>query len=667
MNASSTAAGSLTRCAREYASCAPLPRAGEGGRAQRGRARAARLAEHSTITPLHCLLLLTILFAAAPNATATITSTSLRIEGAGLRVITDSVTTGVDLPVTIQTEFGGRQNDEAIAIEGVVATGDLTGPGIDAPIQLTTAPGHKFQVPGLSRQGVYILQNIRLMNGAEFLQYATPATATIIVADLFSTKVSVRQLSPDEIRERGISIDARNFEVYEYTFTFLTADGGIVVIPYPVIFDPRTREVQPIPGENPYVLPGPGLIEPPRWTPPTILPTEFADEGQLPQPGKDPIDRETAAPRISIPAAIVIPNSLAVLHQFFAISVMVTNGAPEGSAARLEDLRATIRIPTALRTVKTIPEVSFGQAVPIVEPETGVTFLVAQARGEAEWTLEGLQPGTHRIDFELRATLRQPGQNDVPLRATPSAAVVVHDPRFNINFSHPDTVRKGIEYSTYAFITNMSANTQSITVNSGIESCEVNPQANVCRLDGGATDLMTIPPGEMRLIAYRLRAGVTGRVFATAGSISGNLSASVSLHMGVSESGIPLSPVTLILPHYAQYVSPGVVGANLELLGLGFSLATAPLNQMTAKFPRVIKTDVFQRAVDIARAGQRIFITDSDPAARRDSIANLALDLLGNGGYELREWDELRRRVTRWKWFVISKYAVTDQPNRSAA
>lgn len=593
------------------------------------------------VRTLVCALLVSL--AGANTALANITSASLRIEGAGLKVITQTVTTGIDLPVTVQTEFGGKQNDQAIVIEGVTATGELTGPGLDAPIQLTTAPGHQFQIPGLSLPGVYYLQNIRMMKGEEFLQYATPAVATITVADLLQTSVTVKQLSPAELRARGITVDSRNYDVYEYTFTFLI-NGQEVKINFPVVIDPRTHQVQPAGGEHPYVLPPPGLINPPRWSPPTIIPMDFGAEGEI-DFGQEPKEKQPQARGASIPAAIVIPNGLSVLHQFFGVLVMVQNGAPEGSDARLEDIRATIRIPTALRTAGTKPQVSFGQPVPIVEPQTGVRFLIAQARGEAEWTLEGLQAGTHRIDFDIRATLRQSGQADLALRAAPSASIVVHDPRFNINFSHPDTVRKGIEYSTYAFVTNMSATAQSVTLTSGIESCESNPEANVCRLTGETTDLLTIPAGEMRLIEYRLRAGVTGKVFATAGSLSNTdvLSASVRLHMGVSESGIPLSPATLILPHYAQYVSPGIVSANLQLFGLGYSLATAPLNQMTARFPRVIKTDVFQRAVDVARAGQRIFITNDDPAARRDSVAHLALDLLGNGGYELREWDELRR------------------------
>ncbi|MDQ3281070.1 MAG: Ig-like domain-containing protein, partial [Acidobacteriota bacterium] len=590
------------------------------------------------------LFALIVSAAAALPALANITSASLQIQGAELDVVDTPIVVGIDMPSTVQTKFGGKMNAEAVALDGVVAVGDLTGPGLETPIQLTTAPGYKFQIPGLSQKGDYLLQNVRLMKGTEFLQYATHGVVKIRVDDLLQTEITVKQLSPDELRKRGIVIDARNFDVYEFSFTFII-DGQPVQIPFPVIVDRRTHEVQPVPGESPYVIPNSKLVEPPRWSPPQVIPLDFGEEDGLPEVPAEEHEKAEVAPRPSIPAAIVVPNGLAVLHQFFAVSMMVTNGAPKDSTARVENIRATIKIPTALRTVKTAPEVAFGQPVPIVEPTTKATFLVAQARGEAEWTLEGLTPGTHRIDFDLRATLKQDGQEDIPLRATPSAAIVVHDPRFNVTFSHPEVVRKGNEYSTYAFITNMSATDQSIELANFVEGCDINPGANVCRLNRDKTDLMTIPAGDMRMIEYRLRSNVTGQVFATAGSVSdtSTVQATIKLHMGVSESGIPLSPATLLMPWYAQYVNPEVVSANLQLLGLGYSLATAPLNQMTAKFPRVIKTDVFTRAVDIARAGQRIFITNDAPAAKRDTIAQLALDLLGNGGFELRQWDELRR------------------------
>ncbi|HVS32818.1 MAG TPA: Ig-like domain-containing protein [Thermoanaerobaculia bacterium] len=568
-----------------------------------------------------------------------IASADLQIQGVGLRVITISASTGLDIPAVIQTEFGGKQNEEAQVVEGLLAVGELSGPGIDAPIRLETAPGHKFQIPGLSREGVYFLQNIRLMKGDDFLQSATPAVATITVSNLLQTSVRVRQLSAEEIRARGISIDPRNYEVYEYTFSFLV-NGQIVEVPFPVVIDPRTHEARPIVEETPYRLPPVSQVLPPRWHPPDISTFELYAGDEQPEPVDDPV-RRTGTGRPAIPAALIIPNNLAVLHQFFAVTLMVTNGAPSGSNVTLDAVTGQIKPPASLRTVKSNPSVSFNQPVPIVDATTGVTFLVAEAKGEVDWTMEGLQPGTHTVEVEVRATYKSPGQPDFPMRGSVRASVVVHDPRFNVTFSHPDTVRKDIEYSTYSFITNMSGAAQNIKVTNGVPGCAEAPGANVCRVDGTpATHDLEIPAGEMRSIEYKLKPGITGHVFATAGSVSDeNITAAVQLHMGVSESGVPLSPATLVMPYYSRFVSQPMVSANLQLLGLGYSLATAPLTPALAKHPHIIKTDVFQRATDIARAGQRVFLGED----MRDALVHMSLDLLGNSR-ELAEWDELRRR-----------------------
>src|SRR5688500_3421774 len=161
-------------------------------------------------------IVLALMFSAATVLGADITSATLQIQGTGLRVATESVTTAIDVPTTIQTEFAGKRNDEAPNVPGLIAAGDLTGPGLDTPIQLTTAPGHRFQIPGLPREGTYLLQNVRLMNGNDFVQQAAPSVAVITVANILQPKVRVRQLTPEEIRSRGIVVDGRNFEVYEY-------------------------------------------------------------------------------------------------------------------------------------------------------------------------------------------------------------------------------------------------------------------------------------------------------------------------------------------------------------------------------------------------------------------------------------------------------------------
>jgi hypothetical protein len=589
------------------------------------------------------LVVLSSLIAAGGGGTAlaqNIASADLQIQGVGLRVITVAATTGIDIPASIQTEFGGKQNDEAPAVEGLVAAGELDGPGIELPIRLETAPGHKFVLPALSREGIYFLRNIRLLKGTEFLQSATPSIATITVSNLLQTSVKVRQLTPEELRARGITIDARNYEVFEYTFSFFI-DGKLVEIPYPVIIDKRTREARPLPEQTQFVLPPIQNVVPPRWTPPEIYSFGLGGGGELPEEQEQAPAPGGGGGRPSIPAALVIPNNLAVLHQFFAVTLMVTNGAPEGSSVKLDSVTAMIRTPTELRVVKSVPAAAFNQPVSVVDESNGVTFLMAQAKGDVDWTVEGLKPGTHTLEVEVRATYKSPGQADFPLKGTVKATVIVHDPRFNITFSHPDTVRKGIDYSTYSFITNMSPAAQTIRVSSGVQKCAQSPLANICQVDDAADFVeLTIPPGEMRMIEYKLRPSVTGFVYANAGSVSDdNITAAVQLHMGVSESGIPLSPATLVMPYYAQFVNQDLVEANLQLLGLGYSIATAPLTQALASHPRVIKTDVFRRAVDIARAGQHIFLGEE----ARDAVAHMTLDLLGNA-IELREWDDLRRQ-----------------------
>ena len=125
---------------------------------------------------LRALALLLIGISAAGNAVAgEIAAADLQIQGVGLKVVNVSVATGLNIPAAVQTEFGGKQNDQAPVVEGLLAVGELSGPGIDVPIRLETAPGQKFQIPGLQREGIYFLQNIRLMKGDDFLQPATPA------------------------------------------------------------------------------------------------------------------------------------------------------------------------------------------------------------------------------------------------------------------------------------------------------------------------------------------------------------------------------------------------------------------------------------------------------------------------------------------------------------
>jgi Bacterial Ig-like domain/Carboxypeptidase regulatory-like domain len=602
------------------------------------------------------LAIVAALLAACGSAAAgEVAKAQLDIVGLSLEVEREPVTTGADIPSRVQTIFGGRKNDEAPAVPGMSVLGELTGPGILTPISLVTVPGHAFSIPALPEEGEYALQNIRLVGaGGEFLQQAVPSFAVIRVTGILQTQVRVRQLTADELRARGINLDARNFDVFEYTMVF-AVDGKEVVIPYPVIIDRRTHTIVQVPRESPYSLPPlTSNQQPPRFQPPDMFPMnleEIGTGGSVPQSGGTQNGGGAQPQRPRIPAALVVPNGFGVLHQFFAVILQVDNASPD-TKIRLDSISATVDAPSQLRVAKVMPAVSIGQPVPIHDSATGATYLVAGATGKAEWTLEALKAGTHAVDIEVLATYQKDGQPDVPLRGHVATSLVVSDPRFQINFSHPDVVRKDETYTAYAFLTNLSPQRQHVVLDTtAVPPCTSGAAAaNICRVDGDGTFELDLEPGQMVPVPYRLTSDITGHVYAAAGSANDEtLGVSVRLTMGVSASGIPLSPATLVMPHYAQFLPPDLVADHLQLLGLGYSLATAPLNAFTAKFPRVIRTDVFQCAQELARAGQRVFITN--PSLNRDAFFHLALDLLGNVervdqlaiAPELREWDQLRR------------------------
>src|SRR3954447_10313162 len=234
---------------------------------------------------------------AQSSGSANIAATDVYISGSSLALEDVTATTGVNIPVQIQTSFGGLKNEQAPKVPELSAVGDLTGPGLSSPITLTTDPGHAFTIPGLPAEGTYLLQNVRLMRGSTFVQAAVPSSAAITVADILKTKVSVRQLTAAELRARGITIDARNFDVYEYTLSFFVGNKEVLV-PFPVMIDKRTHEITPINNEPKYSIPGfKNAPTPPRWGPPQVIPLEIIPDDGLPEPpDRDNESTQSGAP-----------------------------------------------------------------------------------------------------------------------------------------------------------------------------------------------------------------------------------------------------------------------------------------------------------------------------------------------------------------------------------
>ncbi|MGA8808314.1 MAG: hypothetical protein WB973_10590, partial [Thermoanaerobaculia bacterium] len=177
-------------------------------------------------------VLLLIAAAAAPRSHAQqIDSANLLITGVALEVPA-SVDTGADIPAVIQTTFGRKMNDD-VPETGMTAAGDLTGPGLTAPVLLTTRPGGKFTLPPLHEQGDYTVLNIRLVDSkGVFVQYATPTSTVVHVVGVLGTTVTIHQLTPDDLRARGITIDSRNYDVYGRRTDVKHTDGSSEHVDY---------------------------------------------------------------------------------------------------------------------------------------------------------------------------------------------------------------------------------------------------------------------------------------------------------------------------------------------------------------------------------------------------------------------------------------------------
>ena len=246
------------------------------------------------------------------------------------------------------------------SVEGLIAVGELTGPGIETPIRLETAPGHKFPIPGLSQRRHLLPPEHPPDEGhASSCSTRRPSIAAITVTNLLQTNVSVRQLTPEELRARGITVDApqlRRLRIHLLLHRRRRDRGD----PVPGDHRPAHARGAPCTPELEYKLPPITQIAPPRWSPPEVIPFELGTGRRLPGAGTGPRARRPRRP--SIPAALVIPNSLAVLHQFFAVTLMVTNGAPRERNVSLDAVTAQFKPPATLRTVKSTPAIRLRSA-----------------------------------------------------------------------------------------------------------------------------------------------------------------------------------------------------------------------------------------------------------------------------------------------------------------
>ena len=254
----------------------------------------------------------------------------LAIRGAVLTVSPESQEVAPGLPTVVRTTLG--QLEPGQVPPGLRVEGDLSGPGLNEPLALTTTPGDVFRIPGLNRQGTYTLSNIRLVEGDRTVSAAVPDSVEILVHRLVISSITSRQLTPEEMDVYGIVIDSDNYTAWHYSVGF-QIEGGTVEVPFDIMLGPQGMTLLEAPRSYALPVPRPDLPEVP-------LPT--VNSGSLGPPSQEIPSIETQDLQVleetPIPGFIIIPTDIAFLNQFFSVIMVVQNGSLAGSGLELRDL-----------------------------------------------------------------------------------------------------------------------------------------------------------------------------------------------------------------------------------------------------------------------------------------------------------------------------------------
>jgi len=488
------------------------------------------------------LILLISGTASAQQAPAPLTSFNFTIVGVQMNVGPEYQ--AVPKGIASQVTTGFTTNGEPLAPEvaamlpqDFTVTGDLTGPTIVSKLTLTTRAGQPFQLPTFPLAGKYTLSNLRVIDGAgKAFMAAVPQSVTIeSINDPLITSVTTHQLTLEEIQQQGIVVDSSNFTVYQFNAAIGTQSNQ-QPISFPVVIPNQSTLVQ-----NPEPLPQSGVdLNMPTYNEmPPQLPTNVSMEGFMLDAGEGDQQTLQNAGIVSlppIPGVIIIPNNIGFLNQFFSAMLLVTNGAPGQSNLLVSKLTATISLPTGADRVPGTDAVPGDDPLRMARGASGyfprtmtvmnagadgkigtsddVSLLHPAESGQADFTIEGRKEGTHKIDFEISATLEGLPIGPITIKGKASGAVLVRNPDFSITLGHPATVRSGEAYDLFITITNTS---QTIA---NLVSTHLDPRA----LSGAAfaagedpdRQIATILPGSSGTVKYRLVSQRTGKVTASA-------------------------------------------------------------------------------------------------------------------------------------------------------
>ncbi|MBX2997112.1 MAG: carboxypeptidase regulatory-like domain-containing protein [Caldilineaceae bacterium] len=524
--------------------------------------------------------------------------------------------------------------------EDAIFLAELRGPAFGAPIPLSAPLNGSFPIPPLALAGNYTLEKIRLVHNGEVIVQAEPAIVPIeVIERVLETQVTVRPLTAEEINQKGIYIDQNNFQVVNFTVAF-GLENGTIDIEFPVLM-PR-RDGAAIPGLPLSPMPSVSIGSAPASAPIPALQTALKTPNiQLTGFGLSiPEDQEPARFNLPpIPGVVIIPGNIGYLNQFFSVMVKVSNAAPAYANLVVKDLTAEIILPNGADNVAGSsddplrmarlgnPPVDQSKIQPIAragaDGQLGtaddIVELAPQTNGDAEFLVEGVREGVHKLNFKIVGMLHGLPSGPVRVEGVAVGMVEVRNPRFALTIHHPETVTAGEQYDFMVTVTNISdtpANFLSLSLLPRSISGAVLESASTVQIN-------TVEPGDSATATFKLRSQKTGTVTSNSLAADG-IPGKFEFFTAVGELGIPMSPNVLSLPKEARNLPADLYQVGVGLLGQAYAVATAPFP------PKGLlpmgRTVVYERATDLSAAGQRVEMGEALTDAARD----IALDFMGN-------------------------------------
>jgi hypothetical protein len=565
-----------------------------------------------------------------PRNTATIVETRVGVPGES--------TNATD------TNGGDGTNDATPTPElppDALVVAELVGPAFGTPVAMAVRPGEPFKIPPLALSGFYFLRGIRVVSDGATLLAVDPDTVTLEVIDkVIVSQVTTRPLSAQEIRDKGIAVDERNFQVLNFTFA-LGLQGQQRTVDLPMIVPARNDPALP--------PPAPAIVLPtlqPAATPTPSVPLAVLQEvfqtanvgisGLLLKVEDEDVERRFSIPPLT--GVVIIPGNVAYLNQFFSVLTMVSNVAPGHSNLVVESLEAEISLPEGPDTVLGTgddplrmarvgtPPAEQARIQRVVQPgpdgalgtADDIAFIPPQRNGNAEHLVEGLREGTHTVRIRIRGLLAGLPIGPVPVSGEVLGTVEVRNPTFSLTLTHPPTISAGEEYEILVTVWNTSSSPANFV------SVNLLPRSisGATLLSPESVQVETIAGGDSATVAFRLRALHAGTVTATSFTSEG-IPGRFELRAAVGALGIPMSPNTLVLPPSANFLPAALRAAGVGFLGQAFALATSPVTPkgLLPITPQI----VYDRATLLAQAGQRLELQEPLAAIARD----LALDWAG--------------------------------------